>query len=518
MLSFGEDGIEFTRPAEQPKPGAPSLQERAARPRFKSIDRDQQGWRAFAVDQLVEADHPARAIWDFLGDVDLSAFERDIKAVEGKAGQDTLQPRLLIALWLMACTEAVGSARQLSQLCGQSPAYRWLCGDEPVNYHTLSDFRVQHGAALERLFVEILGVLNYEGLIALEQVTHDGTRIRSVTGNDSFRTGKKLDQCLERAKRQVEAMGDPNQPEPNARQRKARERATRERNQRLAQAREQLDRIQAQKPKAGKEKARVSLSEPEARIMTQSREGGFVAAYNAQISMDTKEGVIVNVDVTQEASDAQQLRPALENIKRNFGSLPDQTLVDSGYTNRANILELDGRTDLIGPANKPEQDAKAQRQRNGVSEEFAAEKFLHDVKANTLRCPAGQTLHFIQDRKRPGKIDHIYRAKQSVCAGCACKARCCPQSKSRTVMRIEECEQVARFRAKMETVEAKALYKERSLGEFPNCWIKEKLGLRRFHVRGLAKVKIEAFWYAITYNLQLWRRKRWLPRWIEAAA
>jgi hypothetical protein len=366
--------------------------------------------------------------------------------------------------------------------------------------------------------VEILGVLNYEGLIALERVTHDGTRIRSVTGNDSFRAGKKLDQCLEQAKRQVEAMGDPNQPERSARQQKARERAARERHQRLAQAREQLDQIQAQKPKAEKEKARVSLSEPEARIMKQSREGGFAAAYNAQISMDTKAGVIVNVDVTQEASDAQQLTPALENIKRNFGSLPAQTLVDSGYTSRINVLDLDGRTDLIGPANKPEQDAKAQRQRNGVREEFAAKNFIYDADTNTLRCPLGQVLCFVQDRARPGKIDHIYRAKPDVCAGCVGKAQCCPKSRSRTVMRIEECEQVTRFRAKMATVEAKAIYKKRSLGEFPNCWIKEKLGLRRFHVRGLAKAKIETFWYAITYNLQLWRRKCWLPRWIEAAA
>jgi transposase len=461
---------------------------------------------------LIEEDHPARAIWEFLGDVDLSAFEQGIKAVEGRPGQTTLQPRLLIALWLFACAEGVNSARELSRLCRDAPAYRWLCGDEPVNYHTLSDFRVAQGEPLQRLFIEVLAVLSCAGLIGLKRVTHDGTRIRSVAGNDSFRGEKNLQKHLQEAALQVEAMSQANEEEASAREKAARKRAARERKERLEQAQAQLQQIQAKKSAEEKEKARASLTEPEARIMRQAREGGYVAGYNAQISMDTKAGVIINLDVTQEASDAKQLIPALEQIKETFGSLPAQTLVDSGYTNRSNIMELDGRTDVIGPLDQQEQTAKAQQVRNGVSEQFRTEKFPHDAATNTLKCPAGETLRFVQDRDKPGKVDHIFRAAPEACAGCASKSQCCPNSASRTVMRIEECEAVTRFRAKMDTPEAKSIYKERSQGEFPNCWIKEKLGLRRFHVRGLAKVNLEALWHVITYNVQLWIRKCWLSQ------
>jgi len=73
-----------------------------------------------------------------------------------------------------------------------------------------------------------------------------------------------------------------------------------------------------------------------------------------------------------------------------------------------------------------------------------------------------------------------------------------------------EPEAVVEMRRKMETGEAKAIYHRRGeVAEFPNAWIKDKIGLRKFHVRGLAKATMEAVWACLTYNVMLWVRGTW---------
>src|SRR6478672_9196180 len=150
-----------------------------ARPRLKPINRQQLLMRSINVEQLIEADHPARAIWEMLGQVDLSRFEQGIRAVDGRAGQATVSRRLLAALWIYSYSEGVSSARELSRMCEYEPACQWLTGMETINHHTLSDFRVDHKDGLDRLFIQILGLLSAEGLVELKQVTQDGTKIKA---------------------------------------------------------------------------------------------------------------------------------------------------------------------------------------------------------------------------------------------------------------------------------------------------------------------------------------------------
>src|SRR5580658_5208504 len=345
------DQLEFEdfppAPAAQPAPTAASL---PRSPRFKAIDRQQNVLRAFALDTLIVEDHAARAIWEFLEQLDLAPFEANIKAVEGHCGQATIQPRLLIALWLYACSQGIGAAREVSRQCESDPGLRWLCGDQPVNYHTLSDFRVQHQDALRDLFTDALGVLSYHGLISLKQVAHDGTRIQTVAGQSSFHREATLEKHRAEAAAQVAALEAEEARGDSVGRIAARRRAAAERQQRLQQALEQMPlHRQSKDTPQEKAEARVSESEPEARVMKLA-EGGFAPAYNAQVTSDGGEGgLILNLQMTQSGSDFQQLQPALEEVRENFGKMPSQTLVDGGYLSRTDIEALEGRTDLIGP-------------------------------------------------------------------------------------------------------------------------------------------------------------------------
>ena len=130
---------------------------RVGKPRYEVINREQLCWRRVDVERLIGEEHPARAVWEFVGQLDLSGYQEEARAVEGKAGRPGWEPRLLISLWVYAYSEGVGSARAIEELCEWEPAYQWLTGAVVVNAHTLSDFRVKHEAALKELFVQVWG-------------------------------------------------------------------------------------------------------------------------------------------------------------------------------------------------------------------------------------------------------------------------------------------------------------------------------------------------------------------------
>ena len=168
--------------------------------------------------------------------MDLSPLYQPIKAVEGHAGRPPIDPKILMALWLYATIDGVGSARQLDELCRDHAAYQWICGDVCINYHTLADFRTAHGELLDRLLTQSVAVLLAEGLVDLNRVAQDGMRVRASAGAASFRRRPTLEEALAEAEAQVQALRAELEQDPaagNRRQQKARERAARERAERI---------------------------------------------------------------------------------------------------------------------------------------------------------------------------------------------------------------------------------------------------------------------------------------------
>ena len=487
------------------------------RPRVQAIDR-QQGWlRSVVVGELVEEDHPVRAIWELMGQVDLSRYYETIRAVEGVAGAEATAPRLLVSLWILAYSQGVSSAREIERRCGYHPAYQWLTGMSVINHHTLSDFRTEHGAALEELFVEVLGVLSSEDLVDLKRVMHDGMKVKAFAGTDSFRREARLQKHLEAAREQVVEMNRlAHGEETSAQVVAARQRATREKQQRLELALRELKKIQALKRGSEqKQRARASRSDPEARIMKQS-DGGYAPSYNAQISTDAKRTIIVAAEVSQSGSDYEELVPAEERIEDTCGQAPAELVADGGFTSRANIIEMEQRgVNFIGSMGDGQAQSVGQLERRGVAPEFRPEAFVYDCEHNTYTCPQGQILKYESQEKRIGIIHNLYRARAADCQACPLKSQCCPQkaAKGRSIVRSVEDPVVVSFRQKMETEAAQQAYRQRgAVAEFPNAWIKEKLGLRQFRLRGLAKVRMELFWACLTYNVQQWIRLCWRPR------
>jgi hypothetical protein len=170
--------------------------------------------------------------------------------------------------------------------------------------------------------------------------------------------------------------------------------------------------------------------------------------------------------------------------------------------------------DLIGPLVERKKPSWDVLKRNGVSAEFYPQAFSYDPSSDSYRCPAGQRLSFETEERQAGWVKRRYRARRADCRRCPFQSQCCPGTKKgRSLLRMEKTAQLAAFEAKMQSEQAQQIYKERAgVAEFPNAWIKEKIGLRQFRLRGLIKVGLEVLWACLTYNICQWIRLCWRPQ------
>ena len=319
--------------------------------RVVRADRTQLHWDMIDLEAMLPSDHRVRIVWDYVESLDICALYDSVKSREGAAGRPPSDPAVLLALWLYATVEGVGSARQLERLAETDVAYRWLAGGVPLNYHGLADFRVEHVAILDRLLTQSVTALVDEGLVSLAQIAVDGTKVRASASKQSFKRGAKLLEIEAAVEKRLAALKAELTDDPSAstrRRQAARERAAREVKERAARARAALDRLEAEreerkkthgKDEAGKSPPKASTTDPDARHM-RFPDGAVRPGYNAQIAAAAGEGVIVAIEMTDRRNDAGLATPMVDDIARRYGQTPDRLLVDTGYATCENIETL----------------------------------------------------------------------------------------------------------------------------------------------------------------------------------
>jgi transposase len=314
-------------------------------------DRSQTRWDFIDLDGLLPSDHRARVVWGFVETLDLSPIYDAIKSREGASGRPAADPAVLLALWLYATVEGVGSARELARLAERDVSYRWLAGGVPLNHHGLSDFRVDHVELLDKLLTQSVTALIAEGLVSLSEIAVDGTKVRANASKGSFKSAKKLARLETAVEERVAALKAELESDPAASSRRrqaAQETAARSIKERAAKVRAALEKLQAEKKERAKRHAKdeakkaevtASLSDPEARWM-RFADGAFRPAYNAQIAVTSGHGVIVSIDMTNRRNDAGLAAPMVDDIARRYGKGPERLLVDTNYATCDDIAAL----------------------------------------------------------------------------------------------------------------------------------------------------------------------------------
>lgn len=412
----------------------------AATARVRWPERFQVEMQFYSLDQVLPSDHRARTVWAFVESLDLALLYEKIDVTDYKAGRSATAPEILVALWLLATLDGIGSARELNRRCKTDIPYLWVRGSVGVNYHTLSDFRVENGEFLEQLLVDTVASLIDQGLVPLETIAQDGMRVRASAGSSSFRRKPTLEKLQREAQAHVDRLKQESESESerqdgDARRKAAAERAARERQERIDEALKQHEKLSEQREKRKKgdgEKTRVSTTDPDARKM-KTANGGFDPAFNVQFATDADARVIVGVDVTNAGTDGGELAPMHKKVCSDFCKTPKKVLVDSAYATKEGVKAVESAgTEVVSTVPRSEQ------------------------------------------LEKHGKDPHARQKGDS--------------------------DEYANFRARMAQDEYRDLYKMRpSIAEFPNADCRNR-NLRQFRVRGLVKVKAVALWHALAFN------------------
>lgn len=328
-------------------------------PKVLRADRRQLRIMPLDLEAAIPHDDPVRAVWGFVERLDLSSFYEAIRSFEGEVGRAPIDPKILLALWIQATLDGIGSAREVSRLCEMHLRYQWICGGVMPNYHTLSDFRSNSVDEFTGLLTETVAVLLEQGLVQMQRVAQDGMRVRASAGAASFRRRTRLEELRGMARDQVEQLTQELDSDPQAsskRQAAARQRAAEEREKRIEQALAQLPQAEESKRSHnGKKKteARVSTTDPEARVMKMA-DGGFRPAFNVHFVSDTVSKAILTVEVNNQGTDVNMMVPLADQLEKQQGEVPQEWLADGGCVNLDAIEKLaEKKCSVIAPPRKP---------------------------------------------------------------------------------------------------------------------------------------------------------------------
>ena len=314
------------------------------RVRTREPQRAQSVIRFEAPEDALPVDHPARLLWRIVGTLDVQPFLANARAIEGRQGRDVLSARMLLTMWLYAISEGIGSGREIERRLKTDAAFQWIVGDREVGRTKLNEFRVDHGEALDQIFTDVIGVLMHKGVLSLDLVAQDGTRVRASASAPSFRRAESLEACREQAQLHLRVVLASDEDESEKRHRAVREAKAKELAERIDNAISMVRELRARG--VGGKKPRASTTDPQARVMKMG-DGGFRPAYNVQLATagdaDGGPRTIVGVRVSNVGSDMGSISPMLDDIEKRCGALPSILLADSNHASFSDLRDAAAR-------------------------------------------------------------------------------------------------------------------------------------------------------------------------------
>jgi transposase len=514
--------------------------------RTPEIPRDQLVLWEQRLEDAIPPNHAVRHL-DFL--LSSSIFSTPFVAMEREyslvRGQPPYHPRVMSGLYLYGMLRKIRSSRRLEEACYSRLDVIWLMEGQKPDHSTISDFVSKHGQDLRKLFRDTLKVMVRAGLIKLEHVAIDGSKVEGDAGKKSIRKEAKIrsweahleekitaleKEWAENEQREASLYGDSSSWfTPKAKNAKQ-ELAHLERQQaRLRQALAQIARRRQEHVGRKAPAAVASTTDPDARSM-KDKEGRSKANYNTQLGVDGAFGAIVAADVNDQPDDSGQLTGMVEQVIENCGRAPGGVSADSQYNSGPELAAMEekqidcympdaGQNSEAAPLDAVQQEALEAVRRGCALTQSQCEAlpknshgridksaFVYDEQSDTYRCPAGGTLVYLrtsQDQKKGGTVKRRQYGGCTACANCPVVSLCTKEpSKGRTLNRDQYEDHRERLRKRMGTDVGREIYKRRKCTVEPAIGhIKHNQGVRRFLRRGGQKVKTEWMMVCTVVNL-----------------
>jgi len=499
--------------------------------RWATAPMDRQQIQLFCptLDQMISPEHPVRLFDEILRGLDWSEWEACYVLVHG---QPPIHPRIVGSVLLYGLSQGIRSSRRLEWAVANALDYLWLAEGRTIDHSTVCHFRKDHAAQLKALFRQIGRVAMHLGLVRLNQVALDGTKLRANSSRHSTATAATIEQRLTELDKQIEAaMAQWQQADQQEQElfetgggyehlpRKLADLRRRQEQLRQALVAAQARAAEAPKP----ESVAVSVADPEAPVAP-NKEGGFAPNYTPMATVDATAGVIVAADVLPDSDESEALVPAVAQVQAVCGAKPQQALADAGFSSGPNLQAMDRQqVEAFIPSGSRSDPQDNPARRADLSEPVPAEQwdrlpvdrstrrlgrtaFVYEAARDVYVCPRGQALPYARtyDKfRRKGPIP-VRQYVCATCAGCPLAGRCLsPKASRRTIDRDEHEPLREAMDARLRSPAGRATYRLRQWrAEGTFGVIKSVMGVRQFLLRGLANVRIEWTWIASAFNLR----------------
>jgi transposase len=492
-------------------------------PRYKPVERNGL-FIAVVLEEQIQPGSFEFALQHLVDDqLDLSAL--DAKFRNDATGASAYDPRAMLKIVLLAYSRGLITSRKIERACEQNVLFMAISGDARPCYTHIAKFVRELGPQIGALFTQVLMTCDRLGLIGRTMFAIDGVKLpcnaskeRSGTHAELAHRAERLDKAAAKIVALHQAQDEHGESLDNQRQARVDEL------RREAHKTREFIATQAKRLNRKGQELKTNVTDPDSAKMATGK--GVIQGYAAQAAVDSAHQIIVAADITGSGSEQAMLLPMIERA-----SLRDaNTLItaDAGYYSDENITALH---DAGIPALVADNGMRQRDERIDNTHHKAKGEVLYDKRANvqpvrlyrpehfnfhgdlTATCPAGKTLlsnGSVYTHQSGAKVQQ-FKARDEDCRGCALKHRCLKNpatSKGRTVSLfgralVDDNDPSQKMRKAIDSPRGRALYSRRIATVEPVfANIRHHKGMRRFTLRGKAKVGTQWQLYCLVHNIE----------------
>jgi len=476
---------------------------------IQGTTRDQLFLFKESLDSLIEKDNPVRIIDAYVESLNLEQLKFNIP--ELKTGTPPYKPQLMLKIYIYGYMERIRNSRRLEKETRRNKEMMWLTEGLSPDFKTISDFRKNNRNAIKNVFKDFLNLCNKAGLLGLETVAIDGTKLRGQNSLNNVYKRKEMENIQKRIEEKIEEYLKELDKEDlketgeiKLEEKKISEVV--EKLKKLGKYKEKVNEIQEVFNKDEKLETIFSTDED---CRFQSDKGKIRPGYNAQIACDEKYKLIIVNEVTNEGNDLNQTTPMVKKIKETKKELKiegkTEVIEDAGYFNEQEIVKYkeDKEIELFIP-DKKEVNKSRKSEDNIPAREYEIDKFKYDKENNVYFCPKGKKLyrtHTKPGKEKSGREVFEYQCKE--CDNCEDINDCTNNKRGRAIKVSVNKEYMDGYKDKMKEKKSVCkIEKRKEIVEHPLGTIKRNFGYEYFLQKGFKKVRSEFSFICFIYNFK----------------
>lgn len=458
--------------------------------RYKTIaNREQMSFSLLCFDDVIDENNPVRAIDAIVESMGIPTLGFKYSET-ASTGRKPYSPIDMFKLYTYSYFNGIRSSRKIERECSRNIELMWLINSLAPDFKTIADFRKDNKEAIRKAFSKFSMICDSLGLIGKEMVAVDGSKFRANNSSDQYctlkKTAKKIEHYGEQAKKYLVLLDANDEQEKKNPPPSFNKKDLKQKLDGIQKRISELKELQAEIEENGD----IALTDPDSKMM-QVKNSGREVSHNVQMAVESKNHLVVAVDVTSEAVDKEQLHNIALKAKEELGVDQLQVVADKGYYSARQFKEC--AEDHIIPI------VPKAIHNNAPDEAYSKDKFIYDEQQDGYICPEGQLLKRLKRRASSTREEEIFESV-TICRDCLVKEKC-----TRAPYRHISERPFQRYADVVDQRTAKnkeVVRLRKCLAEHPFGTLKRAFGFGYFLTRRTENVRTEALLHFFIYNIK----------------